>query len=152
MSGVSDYLENKILDYIFRSQTFTQPTTLSVALCTSAPTDASTGATIVEASYTGYARAAANASYSGWKGSNAEVTNIPSAGTAAQTKNAGILTFGTAPSSGPTVVTHVAVLDSASIGAGNVLFYTTLTNPKTINSGDPAPTLPIDALVITVTD
>lgn len=144
---ISNYLENKLLDHVLRAQSFTAPTTLCGALLTAAPTDASTGATITEASYTGYARGQLNPSASNWKGTGGE-TSGASAGTAGQIKNASVITFGTAATSGPTVVTHMAWLDSCTIGAGNVLWYGPLTNSKTINNGDPAPTLPVDAAVL----
>ena len=48
MANMSDYLENKLLDFIFRTSSFSKPSTIAVALCTSAPDDTSTGATIAE--------------------------------------------------------------------------------------------------------
>lgn len=150
-AGISDYLENKLIDHVFRAQAYTAPTTICAALLTAAPNDASTGATVTEASYTGYARAQLNPSASNWKGTNNEVSGA-SAGTGGQTKNASVMTFGSAATSGPQTVTHIAVLDSCTIGAGNVLTWAALTASKTINNGDPAPTLPVDALVIQLTD
>lgn len=148
--SMSNYLENKVVDYIFRSQAWTQPTTLCVALATSAPTDATTGATLAEASYTGYARGQLNASYSAWKGTGGEVTNTGSTGTSGTTSNASAITIGSAATSGPTTVTHFAVVDSCTAGAGNVLFWSALTTSKTINNGDPAPSFAIDALTVQV--
>lgn len=148
--SMSDYLENKVVDYIFRSQSWTQPSTICVALLTAAPTDASTGATITEASYTGYARASYNASFSGWKGTNNEVTNTSSAGTSATTKNASVITIGSAATSGPQTITHFALLDNCTIGAGNLLFWAALSANKTINNGDPAPTFAVDALTVQI--
>jgi hypothetical protein len=148
--SMSDYLENLVADYIFRAQTFTQPTTLCVGLATAAPTDASTGATVTEATYTGYARAAYNASFSGWKGTNDEVTDVPSAGTDATVSNASIVTIGSAATSGPETMTHFFVVDSCSLGAGNILFWAALTTEKTVNNGDPAPTFAIDALTVQI--
>lgn len=152
MSGISNYTENKLVDHILRGLAWTAPTTVYLALCTSAPSDASTGATIAEASYTGYARGSLACNYSNWKGTGGETTNTPSAGTGGASTNAAIITCGSDASSGPTVVTHFAVLDSGTVGAGNVLFYGALTQSKTINSGDPAPTFAADALSIQVTD
>lgn len=149
-ASMSNYAENKVADYIFRSQAWTQPTTLCVALATAAPTDASTGATITEAGYTGYARGQLNASYSNWKGTNDEVTNTGSAGTDGTVSNASAITIGSAASSGPTTVTHFAIVDSCTIGAGNVLFWAALTASKTINNGDPAPSFAIDALTVQI--
>lgn len=149
MSQMSDYLENKLIDHIFRATAFTAPATLYVALLTSAPSDTSTGATIAEASYTNYARASLAAGVANWKSTNG-TTSGASSGTTGQTSNASTLTFGTAPGSGPTTVTHFAILDSATAGAGNVLFFGSLGASKTINSGDPAPTAVADALTVTL--
>lgn len=148
--SMSNYLENKIIDYVFRSQSWTQPSTLCVGLATSAPTDASTGATVAEASYTNYARAAYNASFSGWKGTGGEVTNTGSTGTSGTTSNASVITIGTAAGSGPTTVTHFFIADSCTAGAGNILFWAALTTSKTINNGDPAPTFAVDALTVQI--
>lgn len=150
-AGVSDYTENKIVDHIFRATAWTAPTTLCVALLTAAPTDASTGATIAEASYTNYARGQLNPSVSNWKSTNG-ATSGASSGTSGATTNASTITFGTAAGSGPTVVTHFAALDSCTAGAGNVLYYGALTTSKTINNGDPAPTAPADAFSFTPGD
>ena len=152
MAGISNYVENKLVDHILRGMAWTAPTTVYLALLTPEPSDASTGATISEASYTGYARGSLACSYSNWKGTGGETTNTASAGTGGASTNAAIITCGSDASSGPTIVTHFAVLDSATIGAGNVLFYAELPSNKTINSGDPAPTFAVDALSITVTD
>lgn len=148
MSQMSNFLENKLVDHLFRATAYTAPTTLYVALLTSAPSDTSTGATIAEASYTNYARASLAAGVANWKSTNG-ATSGASSGTSGQTSNASTLTFGTAAGSGPTVVTHFAILDSATIGAGNVLFFGALGASKTINNGDPAPTVAVDALTVT---
>ena len=140
MSGKSDYLEGQFLAHIFRTAAFTKPTVIAVALCTAAPSDASTGATIAEAAYTGYSRTALNPLDTNWA--------APSAGNG-QTSNSVAITIGSAPTSGPTVATHFAILDSTTVGAGNVLYWAALTASKTINSGDPAPYFPIGSLVVT---
>lgn len=150
-AGVSDYVENKIVDHVLRATAWTAPTTLCAALLTAAPNDASTGATIAEASYTGYARAQLNPSLSNWKSTNG-TTSGASSGTGGTTTNAVQMTFGSAATSGPTLITHLAVLDSCTVGAGNVLFYSGLAASKTINNGDPAPTVPVDGISIQPTD
>ena len=42
MAAMSDYLENKLIDHIFRGVSFTAPSNLYVALLTANPTDANT--------------------------------------------------------------------------------------------------------------
>lgn len=149
-AGMSNYLENKAADYIFRGQAFTQPTTLCVGLATASVSDTSTGATVTEASYTGYARGQLDAGYANWKGTGDEVTNTASTGTDGTVSNASAITIGSAATSGPTVVTHFFVADSCTAGAGNILFYAPLTASKTINNGDPAPVFAIDALTVQI--
>lgn len=53
MSQASNYLEEAILNYFFRNQVVTQPTTLYLALYINDPTDADTG---TEVSGGGYSR------------------------------------------------------------------------------------------------
>ena len=150
-AGVTDYTENKLVDHILRGTAWTAPTTVCWGLLTAAPNDASTGATVTEATYTGYARGQLNPSVSNYKSTNG-ATSGASTGTSGASTNAAIITFGTAATSGPTVVTHFGVFDSCTAGAGNLMFYGTLSASKTINNGDPAPTAPVDAMSITVTD
>jgi len=47
----SDYLENKLLDHVFRDTAFTAPSTLYVGLYTTAPTDAGGGTEVSGGSY-----------------------------------------------------------------------------------------------------
>ena len=150
-AGISDYLENELLDHLFRDRAFSAPATICVGLLTAAPDDADTGATVTEASWTNYARGELAPSVSNWEGSGGETTATDSAGTSGKTQNKAVITFGTTPGSGPTVVTHIAGFDSCTIGAGNMLWYADITD-KTVNSGDAAPTFPIDSLDVTITD
>lgn len=59
MGSLSDWAENKCLDHIFNSA-WTPAPDKYIALCKEAPTDASTGSTIVEPSGGGYERKAFN--------------------------------------------------------------------------------------------
>lgn len=52
----SHYLANKQLDHCMGRASFTMPTQVYAALCKTAPTKTSTGSTIQEVTYTGYAR------------------------------------------------------------------------------------------------
>jgi len=61
MSAMSDYLENKLVDHIFRGVSFTAPAALHVALFTAAPSDSGGG---TEVSGGSYARAALASSVS----------------------------------------------------------------------------------------
>lgn len=55
MSSFSDYLEDAVLDHVFRNTALTSPTTVYLALYTVAPTDAGGGTEVTGA---GYARQA----------------------------------------------------------------------------------------------
>lgn len=48
MSALSDYLESKLLNHIFRQETFPKPSSIAVALTSSVPLDSDTGSTIPE--------------------------------------------------------------------------------------------------------
>lgn len=149
-AGMSDYLENKMVDHLFRATAFSAPTTLCVGLVTGTSNDASTGAAPgTEASYTGYARTALNAGVANWKSTNG-ATSGASSGTGGTTSNASIITIGGAATSGPQVVTGFFIADSCTVGSGNIHFYAPLTASKTINNGDPAPTFAVDALTVQV--
>ena len=50
MAGFTDYLEDKVLEHVFGGNAFTAPSTLHVALYTSAPSDTGGGTEAV--SYT----------------------------------------------------------------------------------------------------
>lgn len=127
MSAMSDYLEGQVRAHIFRTASFTKPTTLRVALATGATTDAQTGATITEVANSGsYARTGPDPLDANWTGASA---------TDGLTDNAAAITFPTATGSWGTV-THIAICDSATWGAGNSLLHGALTASKTVGSGD----------------
>ena len=109
----TDYLENKVLDYVFSGGSFSQPGTKYLALYTVAPTDSSAG---TEVTGGGYARQTVTLTTSGSDTTNSAAVEYPTA-------TAG---YGT--------VVAVAVLDSLS--GGNMLAYASLTASKTIATGD----------------
>ena len=119
MGAASNYLENKILDHVLTATSFSQPSRY-LALFTADPGEG-TGTTSnftneISTSGTAYARQAVTfaAASGGSSATNATVT-FPTA-----TANWG-------------TVTHVAVVDGDTEGAGNVLFYGAVTTSKTIN-------------------
>ncbi len=119
MSQASNYLENKLLDHLFNKAQFTSPS-IYVALCDAAPTDSSTGTTISESDYTGYARI--NVTAGNW--------NTASGG---NTDNSAAITFAEATGAGTNPVTHFALADAATVG--NLLCYGTLTSSLTVSVG-----------------
>ncbi len=147
MSAFSNYLENKLVDHLLRTTTFSQPSVIAIALCTAAPTDASTGATIVEVpNSNNYSRATLNPLNANWTATQGG-TSGASSGTGGMTANAVDIEFPD-PSGAWGTITHFAACDNATWGAGNVLFYGTLASPVMPTSGD---TVTIDAGDLTLT-
>jgi len=127
MSAASNYLENKVLDHVLGegARNFTSPATLYVALFNNTSGNALTNLEAgtltdeVSTSGTAYARVAVDfdAASSGSASSN------------------GAVTFAAATADWGTV-THLAIMDGDTEGAGNVLFYGALTASKIVNTGD----------------
>lgn len=136
MSSMSDALEVELRKHIFRTGSFTKPTDLYICLCTSAPSDSSTGSTIVEPSGNGYARQNLAPSDSNWTGSSS---------TTGVTSNASAVTF-TASGGSWGTITHFAICSASS--AGTLYFHSALTASKTIGDGDTL-TFPIGAITCT---
>ena len=63
--ALSDYLENKLIDHVFRGTAYTAPGTVYVALFTSACSDSAGG---TEVSGGSYARAALTTTTTNWAG------------------------------------------------------------------------------------
>ena len=135
-NSASDYLEGKIIDHLFRTNTFTKPSVLAVALFTAAPSD-SGGGTEVSTSSTGYARQTLNPADANWA--------APSSGNGV-TSNVSAINFGTATGNWGTV-THFGIYDATS--SGNLLIWDALSASKTINSGDSFQ-IPANQLTVTV--
>jgi hypothetical protein len=120
--SASNYLELEILDHIFDIGAYTAPT-VYLALCTADPTDAGTGAAMNEVADSGsYARVDASG-------------NFGTAAAAGAISNDAAIEFPAATGSWGTV-THFAIVDSGTHGAGNLLFSGALTASKAITSGD----------------
>lgn len=127
MAGLSDYLENVVINHLLRNQAFTPPATVYVGLFTTAPTDAGGG---VEVSGGGYARQ--------------PVTLAAASGGA--TSNSADVTFPQATANWGTVVA-TGLFDAST--AGNLLAWANLTTAKTVNTGDVL-SFPAGNLTITI--
>jgi hypothetical protein len=130
MAAMSNYLENKLVDQLFRGQTAPTTTTLYIGLFTTAPSDASPG---TEPSGDGYARVSVTSSLANWAGTQSAGSTDASSGTSGTTSNNGALTFPTPLATWGTV-THFGIFDAAT--SGNMLFHGALTITKTINQDD----------------
>jgi len=119
MSSFSDYLENAVLDHVFRNTALTSPTTVYAAAYTVTPSDAGGGTEVTGGSY---AREAITCSAA----SGGAITNSAD------------VTFTTATANWGDVVA-IGIFDALT--AGNLLAWDGVTS-TTINSGD---TLKINA-------
>ena len=116
MAGFSDYLEDKVLDHVFGGTAYSAPSTLYVALYTSAPSDTGGG---TEVSGGGYVRKTTTFNVSG--------TNPTTA------SNAGAIEYPTATANYGTVVA-VGIFDAST--SGNLLAYANLSASKVVSTGD----------------
>jgi hypothetical protein len=143
VAQATDYLENKIIDHLFRTTTWTKPTALYMALFTAAPSDSGGGTEVTGGSYARVNLAPLDTNWNATQGG----TTGNSSGAGGQTSNAVPITFN-APTANWGTVTHFAVFDAST--GGNMLIWDALVAARTILSGDPAPSFPIGALQITV--
>jgi hypothetical protein len=134
MAMLSDYLENKLVDWLFRGQAYTPPAALHFALLTTNTDD--DGSPLVEVSGGSYARVSVTRSLTNFAGTQGAGTTAASSGSTGTTSNNAAITF-PAPTANWGSVTGVVVYDAAT--GGNILFYGALSTPKTVNNGDPAP-------------
>jgi len=139
----STYLQNRLIDHLFRSATFAKPPALYIALFTAPPSDAG-GGTEVPAGV-GYTRVNLPPLDTNWRATQGGTTGI-STGTGG-TSNAVAVTFG-APTVNWGTVTHWAIYDAAT--AGNLLIWDALTVARPIIGGDPPPAFNIDSIPIVI--
>ena len=114
MSFISDFLENKLVEHVFRANTFVSPAGVYVGLFTGNPGEDGNGPELIG---NGYARKQASFA-------------IPVDGVAL---NDADVIFDPATSNWATV-THLAIYDAPT--GGHVLFYGALSAPITISSGN----------------
>jgi hypothetical protein len=116
-SGKSNYLNNKILNYIFNGTAYASPSaSLWCALYTVAPS-ASTGGT--ECSGAAYARV--------------QVSSFTTASAASLSNSAAII-FPTASANYSAPVVAAAFCDASTVG--NILYWGTLTSSVTVSNGN----------------
>ena len=142
MSSMSDYLENKLIDHLFRGVAFTAPATLYFGLLTAAPSDSGGGTEVTGGSY---ARVAVTPNSTNFRNTQNSGTGA-SSGTGGVTGNLTAITFPT-PSASWGAVTHFGVYDASS--AGNLICWAALAAPKNVNNGDPAPSFAIGDFTFT---
>jgi hypothetical protein len=117
MSAASNYLENALVNAVFRNTTYTSPATVYLALYVSNPADDDSG---TEVSGTNYVR-------------KAITFGAPSNGAITQSAQ---VTFDTAGAGGWGDVSHWGIFDAST--DGNLLAYGAFSGTTTVNSGDTA--------------
>lgn len=133
MSALSDYLENKLADFLFRGQAYSAPASLYVALFTESPTDAGGG---TECTGGSYARVSMACSLANWSGTQGAGTTVASSGTGGTISNNIAITF-PAPLEAWGTVVSVGLYDSPT--SGNLLLWGAVSPSKTVNNGDSPP-------------
>lgn len=119
--AATDYLEQRIIDFVLKGNaefSFTPPTTVYVALFTTATADDGSGTEVSGANY-----ARQSVAFSAMTG----VTN-------GVTSNSAEVAFPTAGAGGWGTITHAAVFDALS--GGNMLYHGALAVSKTVNEND----------------
>jgi hypothetical protein len=154
MAALTDFFENKLIDFIFRGQALgltnstaaagSGPTSLYIALYTANPTDSTTGTEVTGGSY---ARVAISSALANWAGTQAAASTTASSGTSGTTSNNAAVTF-PAPTANWGTVTGVGILDAST--GGNLLAYGALTTSKTVNNGDAAPSFAAASLTVQI--
>jgi hypothetical protein len=134
MAAISDYLEVQLVKHLFRTGSYTKPTTLGIALFISDP--AETGA-VGEVSGGSYARVEVPPGDANWAATS---------GSDGHTSNVAAIIF-PVPTADWGYATYFAIFDAA--GGGNMLFHAALASPMNIMSGDPAPQFAAGELDVT---
>lgn len=134
MGSLTNFAESALMNHITTNTAYTPAATLYLALATADPTDAATGASMNEVANSGsYARTAITFG----------------AAASRRVTQSGAVTFPTATGSWGTI-THWAVVDSATHGAGNVLAAGALGTSKAVVSGN-TPTVPTTDVYVEIT-
>ncbi|MFT9496604.1 phage tail fiber protein [Anaerosolibacter sp.] len=118
MGAMSNYIEEALLNAVFRNVAYSSPANVYIALYKSDPTDGDVGLEVAGGSYARQAVA----------------FNPPTqAGGKAQIQNSAQINFPVATADWGTI-THIGIRNAGT--GGNLLYHGALTVPKTVNSGD----------------
>lgn len=122
--ALTDYTENKVIDWLLRGQSFTPPATQYIALFTDTCTDAGPG-TEVSTTGTAYSRQPVTSSLATWAGTQSAGSTVVSSGSGGTTSNNSAITWSASTSAWGNVQS-VGWMDAAS--AGNRLICINLTS------------------------
>lgn len=134
MGTLSDYATTELVDHIFKAA-YSPVATHYLALCTVAPTAASTGSTITETDYSGYSRT----SFAGG--------TIFSAASSRKVVQSTLITGKQASGVSTSDITHWAILDAAT--AGDLLAFGAFDSAWNVVSGN-TPRIPANEIEISI--
>lgn len=131
MSAMTNYLENALIDHLFRATAYSHssPANWYIGLHTAAFGEDGSGGTEVSTSGTGYVRVAVARGTGTWRNDTA--------GDVKSTSNTSAITFAV-PTANWGQVTHVGIWDHVS-NTTNLIIEAQLQFAKNVNNGDPAP-------------
>ena len=128
----SNYLSANMIQHYLGGVAAAAPANVYVALCTASITDSSTGATITETNYTSYAR-----TQIGTGNNQTDAWNAASGTTTSTVTNKNAITFPTATGASTNPIIAICVIDSATAGAGNILYWCDVTSTAIANGDTP---------------
>lgn len=133
--GVSNYLANKLIDKIFRGETYNWPATTYVAYTTELPTNAAVG----DEPLGGYARVAVSSALTSWSATQGGTS--ASSGTGGQISNLAAIVFPLPTADQGDIVGHM-LMDASTLG--NMLLHGAMLaddvpSAFTVNVGGDAP-------------
>lgn len=151
MSEMSDFLEDLVVEHLFRTATFAKPTVIAIALLTTNAVDAddgqfTTGTGVEVPNSNAYARASDGDAQSNTM-DPLDANWSATGGGDGQTDNVAAITFPQASGSWGTVAA-MAFVNSATFDAGDMLFYSAVDTSRAIDNGDTAE-FAIGAITIT---
>jgi len=139
MSEFSNYTEGNIIETTLRGAAYPVPTAVYIALFTTDPTDAASGAEVTVGAWPAYARQDAAQGLGISTGWTASANGVSS--------NAKEVTFPANDGLAAVTVTHIALFDALT--NGNMLYHTPLTATKTLQQTDVI-SFAIGAVTVTV--
>jgi hypothetical protein len=148
-AATSNYFQNKVIDATFRAQTALTPGTVYVGLYTGTINAQSCSGEVSGGSYVRPGITSSLANWAGTQGAGTTAASSNATGSSGTTSNNNAITYA-APTATWGSITGFCLYDSSS--GGNELIYAPLTTPKTVNSGDSAPSFAAGALTITIGD
>lgn len=142
MTAMSNFMENKLIDFLLRAQALgitggtaaagTGPALTYIALFTTAPTDAGGG---TEVSGNAYARVPVTSALANWAGTQSAGSTTASTGTSGTTSNNGAVTFPTPTPLDWGTVVAVGIFDALT--GGNLLLWGNLSASVPTNTSSP---------------